>query len=257
MVMTALDASTGTPSASSEVLLATEGLGKQFGGFHALRDVTVDVHQQQILGVIGPNGAGKTTLFNLLAGAFRPTAGRVSLRGQDITRLPPHRRVRRGIGRTFQLIQPFVSMTVRENVETAAMAAGLRGSAARDHAEAMIEQLGLTPIAGKSGGNVNAVEGKRLEVARALATRPQVILLDEIFSGLNSDEVDELVGLVKELRSTGLTVLVIEHNVRAIRAVADRVVAIVAGRLVSDGTPDHVLSDPHVIESYLGQHASA
>jgi branched-chain amino acid transport system ATP-binding protein len=246
-----------TTAATGREVLSTQGLGKQFGGFHALRDVDLVVNEGEILGIIGPNGAGKTTLFNLIAGAFRPSTGRVSFQGNDITRLPPHRRTRQGIARTFQLIHPFVSMTVRDNVHTAARASGQRGSAAADHADAMIERLGLGGMADKSAAGVNAVEGKRLEVARALATKPTVILLDEIFSGLNTEEVDELVQLVKGVRDNGLTVLVIEHNVRAIRAVADRVVAIDAGRVVSEGTPTHVLSDPHVIESYLGQRARA
>jgi branched-chain amino acid transport system ATP-binding protein len=250
--------SVAAPAPSSgTVVLSTEGLGKQFGGFHALRDVDLTVCDGEILGIIGPNGAGKTTLFNLIAGAFRPTTGRVSFEGSDITRLPPHRRLRRGIARTFQLIHPFVSMTVRENVHTAARASGLRSAEATSHTDAMLQRLGLGGMADKSAAGVNAVEGKRLEVARALATKPKMILLDEIFSGLNAEEVDELVRLVKGVRDDGLTVLVIEHNVRAIRAVADRVVAIDAGRVVSQGAPAHVLSDPHVIESYLGQRVRA
>jgi branched-chain amino acid transport system ATP-binding protein len=251
--MTAVGEPPSDTLAATAPVLRTEAVGKTFGGFVALRDVTIECRPGQILGIIGPNGAGKTTLFNLIAGAFRPTAGRIVFEGSDITRLPPHRRVRRGIGRTFQLIRPFGSLTIRENVMTAALGSGARMGRARERADAMVDRLGLGRIADKSAADINAVEGKRLEVARALAVEPRLILLDEIFSGLNSDEVDELVTLVRQLRTDGLCVLVIEHNVRAIRAVADRVVAFDAGRLVSEGTADHVLSDPQVIESYLGQ----
>ena len=242
---------------ASTAVLATVGVGKTFGGFHALRDVSVSVSELEILGIIGPSGAGKTTLFNLIAGAFRPTTGRIIFRGDDVTRHPPHRRLRKGIARTFQLIRPFGSMTIYENVVTAAMGSGAARAEATARATATIDRLGLGGIAGKQASDVNAVEGKRLEVARALATRPQVILLDEIFSGLNADEVSELAQLVTGVRGEGITVLVIEHNVRAIKAVADRVIAIDTGRVVSEGSPDHVLSDPHVVESYLGQRAHA
>jgi branched-chain amino acid transport system ATP-binding protein len=245
------------PEPGAGGLLRTEDLSKRFGGFYALREVSISVPERQILGIIGPNGAGKTTLFNLIAGAFGPTSGRVVFDGHDVTSLPPHRRLRRGIARTFQLIHPFVSMSVWENIYTAALASGQRVSVARGRADEMIEQLGLGSLASKSAADVNAVEGKRLEVARALSTGPKIILLDEIFSGLNGEEVDELVALVKRVRQDGLTVLVIEHNVRAIRAVADEVIAIDTGRVVSAGSPAHVLSDPQVIESYLGQRASA
>jgi branched-chain amino acid transport system ATP-binding protein len=252
--------SSEAPVGSSPVgapVLSTLDLGKEFGGFHALREVSVDVAEREILGIIGPNGAGKTTLFNLVAGAFRPSTGSVTFLGENVTKLPPHRRLRRGIARTFQLIHPFVSMTIRENVYTAAMGSGMGSREASRQADEMVDRLGLNALADKSSASINAVEGKRLEVARALATNPKMILLDEIFSGLNTEEVDELVRLVKGLRDDGLTVLVIEHNVRAIRAVADRVVAIDAGRVVSEGDPNKVLSDPHVIESYLGNRARA
>lgn len=238
-------------------VLRTEGVGKAFGGFVALKDVSVQARAGEILGIIGPNGAGKTTLFNLIAGAFAPTTGRILFDGSDITKAPPHRRVRKGIGRTFQLIRPFGSMSIRDNVVAAGLGSGARMAEARRRADSLLDRLGLARIGAKRATDINAVEGKRLEVARALATEPRLILLDEIFSGLNTGEVDELIGLVRELRENGLAVLVIEHNVRAIRAVADHVVAFDAGRLVSEGDADHVLNDPHVIESYLGQHARA
>jgi branched-chain amino acid transport system ATP-binding protein len=239
-------------------ILGTSKLGKSFGGFQALKNVDLSVREGQILGIIGPNGAGKTTLFNLIAGALRPSSGRVTFQGSDITRLPPHRRLRKGIARTFQLIHPFASLSVHDNAMTAAMASGASRKVAQERAAQAVELLGLGKLAHKRAAGVNAVEGKRLEVARALATEPSVILLDEIFSGLNADEVDELVGVVNGIRDRGVTVLVIEHNVRAIRAVAEHVVAIVQGSVVSAGTPEQVFADPRVVESYLGhRHASA
>jgi len=238
-------------------LLWTEGVEKRFGGFQALAGVDTHVSRNEVLGIIGPNGAGKTTLFNVIAGLFRPTVGRVFFEGVEITRASPHRRARMGIARTFQLIHPFVSMSISDNVRTAAMACGLPMREIPARVDDVLERLGMTSIADKFGADINAVEGKRLEVARALVTRPKVILLDEIFSGLNNEEVQELVALVHQTKAEGVSVLVIEHNVRAIKAVSDRVVAIDAGRVVSQGAPESVLSDPQVIESYLGQRAGA
>lgn len=215
------------------------------------------VREHEVLGIIGPNGAGKTTLFNLIAGSLRPTSGRVCLREANITGLAPHRRLRLGIARTFQLIRPFTSLTVYENVFTAGLGSGLRRQAAGTRASAVIDLLGLASLGGKSAASINAVEGKRLEMARALVTGPSILLLDEVFSGLNTDEVDEMVALVESIRKEGTTVLIIEHNVRAVGAAADRVLAIDTGRVVCDGPPEQVFRNPTVMESYLGHQAPA
>jgi branched-chain amino acid transport system ATP-binding protein len=244
-------------SASVNDVLRTEGVGKRFGGFQALREVDMRLGHGEILGVIGPNGAGKTTLFNVIAGMFRPTEGKIFFDGRDVTGAPPHKRMRMGIARTFQLIRPFTSMTIFENVATAALGGGASFKDAGVRATAAIERLNMGAIATKSAAGINAVEGKRLEVARALASSPKIVLLDEIFSGLNTDEVQELVALVHSLREDGISIIVIEHNVHAIKSTADRVLAFDAGRVVSEGSPEHVLSDPHVIESYLGQRTRA
>jgi branched-chain amino acid transport system ATP-binding protein len=236
-------------------LLSTDAVGKTFRGVVALADASVDVREGEILGIIGPNGAGKTTLFNVIAGVFRPTSGRVTFRGRDITSMPPHRRLRLGIARTFQLIKPFASLSVYENILVGATGRGRSVRAGRARADEIVAQLGLGRLAAQPAGSVNAVEGKRLELARALATDPAVILLDEIFSGLNADESADLAAVVSALPGHGHTVLMIEHNIGAIRAVSQRVLALSAGRVLCEGTPDAVLTDPKVVTSYLGQRA--
>jgi branched-chain amino acid transport system ATP-binding protein len=233
-------------------VLRTERLTKSFRGIAALKGVTLSVSQGEVVGIIGPNGAGKTTLFNLVAGAIRPTSGSVHFRGQDISAKAAHRRLRLGIARTFQHIKPFTSMTVRENIEVGATGSGVPTRVARERADRLIERLQLEDLASLSGGAVNAVEGKRLELARALATDPTVILLDEIFTGLNEDETAELAAIVSGLPDQGLTVLMVEHNLGAVRAVAQRVLAVTAGELVAEGDPDAVFTNPDVVESYLG-----
>ncbi len=250
-------ANNSTAVIAPERVVRVDGVGKHFGGVWAVSDVSASVAENEVLGIIGPNGAGKTTLFNLIAGAFPPSSGRIFFRGKDITRLAPHRRARQGIARTFQLTRPFVSMSVRDNLRTAALACGARSADAQKRADRALEYLGLAGLRDKMGADLNAVESKRVEVARALTLEPSLLLLDEIFSGSNADEVDELVDLVRQLRRDGLTILVIEHNVRAIRAVADRVVAMNTGQVISEGTAEEVFSDPGVIESYLGQHSKA
>ncbi len=233
-------------------MLRTERLTKSFRGIHALKDVSISIGAHEVVGIIGPNGAGKTTLFNLIAGAFRPTSGSVHFHGRDITSKPAHRRLRLGIARTFQHIKPFPSMSVRENVEVGATGSGVSAGIARRRADELLTRLDLQDRSALSAGLVNAVEGKRLELARALATDPSVILLDEIFTGLTEEEAIELGATVGSLPGQGLTVLMVEHNIGAVRAVAQRVLAVTAGELVAEGEPDAVLTNPHVVESYLG-----
>lgn len=238
-------------------LIRAEDLRKTFRGVQAVSGLSLRVAEREMLGIIGPNGAGKTTVFNLIAGTLRPDAGRIFFAGRDITRVPAHRRLRLGIARTFQLVQPFPSLTVRQNLLVSATGSGARPREAGDRADEAIARFALSHTASRPSSLLNAVEGKRLEVARAVAARPRVLLLDEIFTGLNADEVTELAGMVKELQQQGVTVVLIEHNVTAIRLVADRVVAMDAGRQVSEGTPEAVFSDTAVVESYLGRRASA
>lgn len=237
-------------------LLRTESVAKSFRGVTALAGTSLAVSEGEILGIIGPNGAGKTTLFNVIAGVFRPSSGRVIFRGRDITSLPPHRRLRLGIARTFQLIKPFGSLSVYDNILVGATASQRSERGARSRADAIVDQLGLGRLAPQSAASVNGSEGKLLELARALATDPAVILLDEIFTGLNAEESAELAAIVAALPDQGHTVVMIEHNIGAIRAVSQRVIALSAGVVVSEGTPEAVLTDPEVVTSYLGQRAS-
>jgi branched-chain amino acid transport system ATP-binding protein len=238
-------------------LLRTDSVAKSFRGVTALAGTSLEVSEGEILGIIGPNGAGKTTLFNVIAGVFRPSSGRVIFRGRDITSLPPHRRLRLGIARTFQLIKPFGSLSVYDNILVGATASERSARAARSRADAVVDQLGLGRLAPRSAASVNGSEGKLLELARALATDPAVILLDEIFTGLNAEEAAELAAIVAALPGQGHTVVMIEHNIGAIRAVSQRVIALSAGVVVSEGTPEAVLTDPEVVTSYLGQRASS
>jgi len=239
------------------VLLRASSVAKRFRGVTALAEASFELSRGEVLGVIGPNGAGKTTLFNVVAGAFRPSSGTVELRGRDVTRLPANRRLRLGLARTFQLMKPFGSMTVRDNVVVAATGSGLSLRRARQRADEVIDRLDMHAIAGRSAEAINAVQAKRLELARALTAEPVVILLDEIFSGLTSDEVDELAGHVQALPGQGHTVMMIEHNIAAIRNVSQRVIALSAGRVISEGTPQAVLEDPKVVSSYLGKSGGA
>jgi branched-chain amino acid transport system ATP-binding protein len=244
-------------AALNSELIRAEELRKAFRGVQAVAGLSLRVAEGEMLGIIGPNGAGKTTVFNLIAGTFRPDSGRILYADRDITRLPPHRRLRMGIARTFQLVQPFPSLTVRQSLLVSATGSGAGAREASIRADEAIEQFHLSHAASRPSLSVNAVEGKRLEVARAVAARPRVLLLDEIFTGLNSDEVEELAAMLRHLRENGVTVLLIEHNVTAIRLVAERVIAMDSGHQVSEGTPDAVFADAAVVESYLGRRASA
>jgi len=237
--------------------IRADRLHKRFRGVQAVTDVSFGAGEQEVLGIIGPNGAGKTTVFNLIAGTFRSDSGTLTFDGRDVTGLPSYRRLRCGIARTFQLIRPFGSLTARDNLIVSATGSGMALRQARARADEVLGVFGLAEVATRPAGSLNAAEGKRLEVARAVAARPRVILLDEVFTGLVGQEVAELAGLVAGLRDAGMTILVIEHSVTAIRMIADRVVAMDAGRVICVGDPGSVFSDVNVVESYLGHHTAA
>jgi branched-chain amino acid transport system ATP-binding protein len=236
-------------------LLELDGLSRSFGGLAAVKSVDLQVAQGEIIGLIGPNGAGKTTLFNVIAGAIRPSSGRVAFDARDVTRLPPHARCKLGIARTFQLVRPFLHLTVLDNAAVGAVY-GRQPASSRTAAQVAgmmaLEQVGLQQHANLLAGRLTLVDRKRLELARALATRPRLLLLDELLAGLNPAEVAQAIQLVQRIRATGITIIMVEHLVKAVFELSDRVVVMSAGQKICEGTPAAVAVDSRVIEAYLG-----
>ena len=241
----------------AEPLLALAGLSIAFGGLRAVQDVSLTVQPGTLTALIGPNGAGKTTLFALMSGFLKPDAGSVRFDGRDITGRAPHLNARAGMARTFQIVQPFAAQTVRENIAVGAHLhlAGRRAALAA--ADAVAERVGLAPQLDKPAGDLTVAGRKRLELARALATKPKLLLLDEVLAGLNPQEIAEMIPVVRGLVDSGVTVLMIEHVMQAVMNLASHVWVLAQGELIAAGTPAEVTSNDRVIEAYLGPGAAA
>jgi branched-chain amino acid transport system ATP-binding protein len=237
-----------------EPLLQLDGLTQRFGGVLAVDNVSLSIGRGEIVGLIGPNGAGKTTLVNLVTGFIAKSGGRVLFAGRDLTRLPPHLIAREGIARTFQIVQPFPEMTALENVMAGALFAGgsadMRVAAAR--AQQKLEFVGLSAFAHVPAGELSLANRKRLELAKSLSMEPRLLFLDEVNAGLNSSELDRAMELIRAIAATGVTIVIIEHLLRVVLSLVERVVVLHHGALLSEGLPHEVLNDPAVIKAYLG-----
>jgi branched-chain amino acid transport system ATP-binding protein len=233
--------------------LSVQAVGKQFQGLRAVDDVSFDVSRGEILSIIGPNGAGKTTLFNLLTGQLAPTSGEIRLNGLVLNRLRPDKRAKLGLGRTFQIAKPLIALTALENAMVGAFLNHPKLRDAERLAREKLDAVGLGHRADIRAGDLTLSERRRLEVARALALEPQIVLLDEVMAGLNPTEVTELIALVHGLNASGLTLLIIEHNLKVVRAFSKRVIVLDHGAKIAEGDAESILSTPAVVEAYLGK----
>ena len=239
-----------------EPLLAVSNLTRRFGGLLAVNSVSIAADEGRITGLIGPNGAGKTTLFGLISGFVVPNEGEIRYAGETITRLPTHERARRGIARTFQIVQPFAGLTVRENI---VVGAHLRHRARADAlaaADVVGREVGLGGMLDRPADTLTVAGRKRLELARALATEPKLLLLDEVLAGLNPTEIREIVPVIRKLCARGITIMMIEHVMQAVMSLSEHIFVLAEGRIIAEGTPAQVAADRAVIEAYLGQGAA-
>ncbi|BBK35037.1 ABC transporter ATP-binding protein [Allostella sp. ATCC 35155] len=237
---------------TGEDILAVEGLGIRFGGLVAVNDVSFRVRRGEVFGLLGPNGAGKTTLFNLIAGALHPTSGRIRFEGRDVTGLRPDRRSRLGIARTFQITQPFAELTVEENVMAAGIARHRTLAEMRAAAGPFVDMVGLGAKRHALAKELSTGQRKRLELARAMATNPRLLLLDEVTGGVDQASIPGLIDLVARLRETGVTLILVEHNMRVIMRLSDRMMFLNRGEKLAEGSPDEIANHPDVVSLYLG-----
>jgi len=237
-------------------MLEVEGLSKTFGGLKAVDAASLQVKAGEIVGLIGPNGAGKTTLFASIAGFHRPDGGRIAFEGHDITGLPPHRICAAGMVRTFQITQPFGKISVRENIMVGAYFRTARRAEAERTAEAVAARVGMTDQLDQRGNDLTVAGRKRLELARALATGPRLLLLDEVMAGLNPTEIVEIIQVIQAIRASGVTILLIEHVMQAVTSLAERVYVLNQGRMIAEGTPASIAENQQVVEAYLGHGAA-
>ena len=234
-------------------MLKLEGVTKRFGGLTAVHEVSLEVREGDLLGIIGPNGAGKTTLFNMISGFYRPDEGRILYEGRDVTGLPPHAICRLGLTRTFQIVKPFGNLSVRDNVMIGALTRLRHVREARREAERVIEICGLSSHTEARAKGLPIGLRKRLEVARALATKPRLLLLDEVMAGLNPTELAGIIELIRRLHADGLSLIIIEHIMAAMMRLAQRIAMLHHGEKIAEGTPAEITRDRRVIDAYLGE----
>jgi branched-chain amino acid transport system ATP-binding protein len=239
------------------LFLEISDVSKLFGGLGALSHVSFAVNTGEILGLIGPNGAGKTTLFNVVNGFYSPSTGDISFKGDRISHLKPHHICKRGIARTFQVVRPLQRMTVLDNVIASAFLRAKNKAEASEIAAEMLTFTGLYEDRNVISKGLPLGKRKKLEITRALATRPDMLLLDESFAGLNPSEQNELITIIREIRARGITIMVIEHHMKVIMSISDRIVVLNYGQKIAEGTPKEIGSSPVVIEAYLGEAQSA
>ena len=237
-------------------MLDVAGVSRRFGGLLAVDGASLTVAEGEMVGLIGPNGAGKTTLFAIVSGFLTPDTGSIRFDGRDVTREAAHLRARQGIARTFQVVQPFAGLTVRDNIVVGAYLHYLRRQDAISHAEAVARRLGLETMLDRPASDLTVAGRKRLELARALATEPKALLLDEVLAGLNPSEIRDIIPVIRAIRDSGVTVLMIEHVMQAVMSLCERVYVLAQGRVIAAGEPRDVCADPLVIEAYLGHGAA-
>jgi branched-chain amino acid transport system ATP-binding protein len=241
----------------ADPLLSVERVSLGFGGLMAVNGASLSASAQRITALIGPNGAGKTTLFSIISGFLKPSAGRILYGGTDVTGEPPYRLARRGVARTFQIVQPFAGLSVRDNILVGAHLRHRQRAAAQSAADAVGHQVGLGHLLHRPASALTVAGRKRLELARALATDPKLLLLDEVLAGLNPSEINDIVPVIRGLSTRGIAIVMIEHVMQAVMSLAEQVFVLAEGRVIAQGSPAQVAADPRVVEAYLGHGAAS